>query len=82
MILSVMRIRLKVQRQGIPPVQILWNVTARNNTISEFLLQINEIIPLEHGEWGLEDYAVEVQGYECLHYSELKQVFQQDDEVS
>ena len=81
-----------IQRNGLPTTQILWTVNqsvkppsaapgGTSITISQFLEQVNEIIPLEADEWGLEDYAVEVQGFECLHFSELSQVLKEDDEV-
>ncbi|KAL8769129.1 MAG: hypothetical protein Q9209_004763 [Squamulea sp. 1 TL-2023] len=50
-------------------------------TIAQLLERVNEIIPLESGDWGLEDYAVEVRGFECLHFSEVNQVLKEDDEV-
>ena len=85
-----MRLQLTVQRQSIPPVKVLWTVNATRPTsnapgasftISQFLEQVNEVIPLEADEWGLEDYVVEVRGFECLHFSELNQVLKEDDEV-
>ena len=85
-----MRLQLTVQRHSIPPVKVLWTVGATRPTadapgasftISQFLEQVNEIIPLEADDWGLEDYAVEVRGFECLHFSELNQVLKEDDEV-
>lgn len=69
-------------------MQILWTTGAHglpvdsNFTISQFLEQISEIIPLESEDWGLEDYAVEVRGFECLHFSELNRILKEDDEVS
>ena len=85
-----MRLQLTVQRHRLPPVKVLYHVgsvrltstaTGPNLTISQFLEQVNEVIPLESGCWGLEDYAVEVRGFECLHFSELSQVLKEDDEV-
>ena len=83
-----MRLQLAIQRHGLPIVRILWTVGSSNvpneavsTTISKFLEQVNEIIPLEADDWGLEDYAVDVHGYECLHFSELSQVLKEDDEV-
>ncbi|KAL8808187.1 MAG: hypothetical protein Q9182_000251 [Xanthomendoza sp. 2 TL-2023] len=85
-----MRLRLTVQRHGLPPARVLWTITAirppysatgSEPTIAQLLEQINEIIPLESGDWGLEDYAVEVRGFECLHFSEAKDVLKEDDEV-
>ena len=85
-----MRLQLTVQRQSLPPVRVLWtpgatrptsNAAGASYTISQFLEQVNEIIPLEADDWGLEDYAVEVGGFECLHFSELNQILKEDDEV-
>ena len=86
-----MRLQLTVQRHGLPPVQVLWTlasavrppILAAGNsiTISQFLEQVNEVLPLESEDWGLEDYSVEVRGFECLHFSELNQVLKEDDEV-
>ncbi|KAL8915804.1 MAG: hypothetical protein Q9172_006654 [Xanthocarpia lactea] len=85
-----MRLRLTVQRHGLPPARVLWTIAALRPpfsaagpepTIAQLLEQINEIIPLESEDWGLEDYAVEVRGFECLHFSETNQVLKEDDEV-
>lgn len=86
-----MRLQLTVQRHGLPPVYVLWTVASivrspllaagNSITVSQFLEQVNEILPLESENWGLEDYSVEVRGFECLHFSELTQVLKEDDEV-
>lgn len=85
-----MRIRLIVRRHSLPPAHVLWTVGgttppytsgAVGVTISQLLEQINDVIPLESADWGLEDYSVEVEGFECLHFSELSQVLKEDDEV-
>lgn len=88
-----MRLRLVVQRHSLPPVQLLWTVAPYGSirppyadarasfTISQLLEQISEIIPLESEDWGLEDYAVEVGGFECLHFSEISHVLKEDDIV-
>ncbi|KAI9682954.1 MAG: hypothetical protein M1829_006390 [Trizodia sp. TS-e1964] len=77
-----MRIRLVVQRNGLPITRLIWTVeSGDSSTISQLLEQINDIIPLESGEWGLEDYSVEVQGFECLHFQELTSVLKEDDEI-
>ena len=86
-----MRLRLTVQRHGLPPVQVLWSLASavrppllavgNSISISQFLEQVNEVIPLESEDWGLEDYSVEVRGFECLHFAELNQVLKEDDEV-
>ena len=33
------------------------------------------------GQWGLEDYVVEVRGYECLHYMDVDGLLRDGDEV-
>ena len=86
-----MRLQLTVLRHGLPPAQVLWTLTStvrppllaagNSITISQFLEQVNDVLPLESEDWGLEDYSVEVRGFECLHFSELNQVLKEDDEV-
>lgn len=60
-------------------------------TVAQFLEDVNEVIPLETGtalldneyggQWGLEDYAVEVGGSECLHFMEVDRLLRDGDEV-
>lgn len=55
-------------------------------TMAKLLTLVNEVVPLESSEWGLEDYAVELsdgQGgsYECLHFQLVSQTLKDDDEV-
>lgn len=35
----------------------------------------------EIGQWGLEDYVVEVNGFECLHFMEVEGLLRDGDEV-
>jgi hypothetical protein len=67
---------------------VIWAIdTSPNPTIFHLLEQVNETIPIESdGEWGLDDYAVEVKGssgvnYECLHFQHLANVIKDEDEV-
>ena len=61
--------------------------TSSNPTVYHLLEQVNETIPIESdGEWGLDDYFVEVKSYggvnyECLHFQPLASVMKEDDEV-
>ena len=86
-----MRLRLTVHRQSLPITQLLWTAGGLRSgqptcgeslTISQLLEQVNEVIPLEAEDWGLEDYLVEVQGYECLHFSRLDRILKDEDEVT
>ena len=86
-----MRLSLIVQRHGLPSVQILWRTdcflsrqasSGTDSTISQFLDQVNDVVPLEAEHWGLEDYVVEVKGFECLHFADLCQILKEDEEVT
>ncbi|KAL4991773.1 hypothetical protein BDW68DRAFT_127068 [Aspergillus falconensis] len=60
-------------------------------TVAQLLEDVNEVIPLEteprlfedesSGQWGLEDYVVEVGGSECLHFMEIEGILRDGDEV-
>ncbi|KAJ5096313.1 hypothetical protein NUU61_005669 [Penicillium alfredii] len=60
-------------------------------TIAQLLEDVNEVVPLEtepsmfdpeySGQWGLEDYVVEVGGSECLHFMEVDGILRDGDEV-
>jgi hypothetical protein len=85
-----MRIFLSVFRNGLPPIDIVWAVPevelGNGNgtslfTVAKLLTQVNETIPLESETWGLEDYAVEVRGYECLHFMPVEKVVKDEDQV-
>ena len=82
-----MRLRLTVKRHNLPETLVVWNVDVETSSIAQLLEQVNDAIPIESGDWGFEDYAVELKGtsgagdYECLHYKVVKDVFREDDEV-
>lgn len=82
-----MRIRLTVQRHKLEPVDLLWTISedlykSHNHTISRWLSEVDEVVPLEADEWGLEDYVVHVQGFECLHFKKTGDVFREGDHVT
>jgi hypothetical protein len=81
-----MRLRLSVQRNSLPATNILWSVPDTNSsqayTIARLLEDVNQVLPLEAEQWGLEDYTVEVGGFECLHFSPVFQSLKDDDHVS
>lgn len=79
-----MRLRLSIQRNSLPPVKTLFAIDTGADpppTISQLLEQVNELVPLEAENWGLEDYVVTLQGYECLHFSKVSDVVKEDDEL-
>jgi hypothetical protein len=81
-----MRLRLTIQRNGLPDANILWSVPVTANpqtyTIARLLEDVNLIVPLEAEHWGLEHYVVELAGFECLHFSPVAQTLKEDDHVS
>jgi hypothetical protein len=84
---SHIRLRLMVRRNGLPDTNVVWPVALEANpTVARLLEQVNDIIPLESGEWGLEDYAVELgngtgAAFECLHFQPIRDVLKEDDQV-
>lgn len=76
-----MRVHLCLQRHELPEVKVLWPITKDVNTISELLDAVNNSVPLESDGWGLDEYVVEVGGFECLHYANVRSVLQDNDEV-
>ncbi|KAI9682163.1 MAG: hypothetical protein M1817_000217 [Caeruleum heppii] len=86
-----MRLHLSIHRNGLPSTTILWTVgglgssssrsNAASTTISQLLEQINDVIPLESGDWGLEDYVLQCDGFECLHFQEVTAVLKDEDTV-
>ncbi|KAI1501340.1 hypothetical protein F5X99DRAFT_382930 [Biscogniauxia marginata] len=82
-----MRLRLVVRRNGLPEARLVWDVRLEDNpTIAKLLEQLNEDVPLEGGQWGLEDYVVELHdddgtSFECLHYQPVRNVLKPDDRV-
>ncbi|CAH0017981.1 unnamed protein product [Clonostachys rhizophaga] len=84
---SDIRLRLTIRRHGIPEVKLVWPCAASEDfTIAKLLSQVNDAIPLESGQWGFEDYAVELadasgDNFECLHYQRVAAVFKNDDQV-
>ena len=77
-----MRLRLVVSRHSLPDTRVLWNIdTSSSPTIYQLLEQVNEIIPIESGEWGLEDYTVQSNGFDCIHYKGVSELCKEDEEV-
>jgi hypothetical protein len=82
-----MRIRLTIQRNRLDSVEVLWIIPedsykSSSHTISRWLAEVDEAFPLETDEWGLEDYVVHIQGFECLHFKTTGDVFRNGDHVT
>ncbi|KOS22673.1 hypothetical protein ESCO_003436 [Escovopsis weberi] len=81
------RLRLVIRRHGVPEVKLVWPCACTDNfTVSRLLEQVNEVITLESGEWGLEDYAVELSdgkggSFECLHFQPVGRILKDEDQV-
>ncbi len=84
---SSVRLRLVVRRHALPEVRVVFAVQLDTHpTIANLLEQVNDIIPLEGNDWGLEDYAVELrdsagQGFDCLHFQQVSAILKTDEEV-
>lgn len=88
-----MRLYVGVFRHSLPLVSFVFDTQSapeQVNTISDLLAAVNAVIPLESsdGEWGLEDYIVDIipkdnkqHAYECLHFSNVRDVLREDDEI-
>ncbi|EGX87690.1 hypothetical protein CCM_09651 [Cordyceps militaris CM01] len=82
------RLRLVIRRHTVPDVKLVWPCSPSDDlTIAKLLGQVNEVVPLEGGEWGLEDYAVELgdgsnsASFECLHFQLVSRILKDEDQV-
>ncbi|KAK4930137.1 hypothetical protein LTR28_011680, partial [Elasticomyces elasticus] len=82
----MVRLRVSIHRNGLPPTNILWSIPDAQlhakTTIYNLVEQINDVLPLDAEGWGLEDYVVLLGGFECLHFAELKNTLKDEDEVT
>jgi hypothetical protein len=80
------RIKLKVQRNRLPDVDILWPVKEHEDhqqcTVAKLIADVHQAIPLESGDWSLDQYVCEVGGYECLHYAFVSDIIKDGDAVT
>lgn len=82
-----LRLRLVVRRHALPEVRVVFALQLDNDpTIADLLEQVNEIIPLESNDWGLEDYAVELRdsggrAFDCLHFQQVSVILKNDEEL-
>lgn len=82
-----LRLRLVVRRHALPEVRIVFPLQLDNDpTVANLLEQVNDIVPLESNDWGLEDYAVEIRdpsgnAFDCLHFQQVSAILNNDEEV-
>lgn len=82
-----LRLRLVVRRHGLPEVRVVFNVPLDHDpTIANLVELVNDTIPLESVDWGLEDYVVELRdadghAFECLHFQPVVNILDKDEEV-
>ncbi|OAA50920.1 clumping factor B [Beauveria brongniartii RCEF 3172] len=82
------RLRLVIRRHTVPDVKLVWPCSPSDDlTIAKLLGQVNEVVPLEGGEWGLEDYVAELgdgsngASFECLHFQLVSRILKDEDQV-
>ncbi|KAM0196167.1 hypothetical protein ACHAPI_005894 [Fusarium lateritium] len=84
---QTIRLRLVIRRHSVPEVKLVWPCVATEDlTVSKLVALVNEVVPLESGDWGLEDYVVELpdekgDSFELLHFQPVGKVLKQDDQV-
>lgn len=82
-----LRLRLTVRRHGVPDVRLIWPCNTEGDlTIAQLLMDINDVIPLESIDWGLEDYSLELSdglggSFECLHFQNVASTLKNEDQV-
>lgn len=82
-----LRLRLVVRRHNLPEVRVLFSIGLQGEpTIANLLEQVNETVPLESPDWGLDDYVVEIEdshghAFECLHFQGVSTILDRDEEV-
>ncbi|KAK1756688.1 hypothetical protein QBC47DRAFT_377443 [Echria macrotheca] len=82
-----LRLRLVVRRHALPEVRVVFSIRLENDpTIANLLEKVDEVIPLESSDWGLEDYTVELRdaqgrGFDCMHFQQVSDVLKNDEEI-
>ena len=81
-----MRLRLQIRRHRLATTKIWWDTTQcleekPNATVGNLLQYINEVCPLDYGSIGLEDYIMEIGGYELVHFQHVSSLLREGDEI-
>ncbi len=81
---SDLRLRLRISRHGLPETRVMWTLDKHRSeafSMADLLEEVSKIIPLEADDWGLDDYAVECDGFECLHFQAVRNILRDLDLV-
>ncbi|KAF3939789.1 hypothetical protein ABW19_dt0200421 [Dactylella cylindrospora] len=81
------RARLTINRRNLPAARILWPVGNKISqdprySVYDLLNDINVIFPLDNFNIGLEDYVVELQGCELVHFMPIGELIGDGDEIT
>ena len=78
-----MRLYVNVKRYELPDSKFVYSVTSgqQSCSISALMFAINKQMPMESGNWGLEDYSLRLNGYDLLHYSKVDEVLRDGDQI-
>lgn len=83
--MPAMRLRLTIRRHRMMDIRILWSLeeVGRGDfgTVAHLLHRVDEMFGLTNGTNGLEEYTVEFDGFECLHFSPIATILKDNDEV-
>jgi hypothetical protein len=81
-----MRLKLQIRRPDLATTRIWWDTTQcledkPNATVAHLLQYVNEVCPLDYDSLGLEDYVLEKDGYEFVHYQHVGGILRDGDEI-
>ncbi|KAM7189833.1 hypothetical protein V8F20_009970 [Naviculisporaceae sp. PSN 640] len=82
-----MRLRVVVRRHALPETRIILPVCLDEDpSIADLIELVNDVIPLESEDWGLEDYVAELRdgegsAFDLLHFQRVVSVLKPDEEV-
>ncbi|KAK6344995.1 hypothetical protein TWF718_006939 [Orbilia javanica] len=81
------RARLLINREGLAPVRIVWPLQPAieqnpRYSVYDLLKDVNKAFPLDDGASGLEDYTVEIDGCDLVHYMPIAHLVSDQDEIT
>ena len=82
---TTIRLRVVVQRNGLPETSYLLPVSLIGNPTNAKLLElVNACTPIESDHWGIDDYTIRFDspdGPECIHFHYIREVLRDGDLV-